>query len=896
MRPESWTQLFEENLSKVPSPDKDVEEYIIGDKSFKIQQGCLVTYNGNHVAIRVGLFDNNLNLTIFSAEDWVKFIKETTSYFEPIIVSYISSCPVVPSPPLTYSNSQLNIEQNQILVFRNTDGYIVRVRFGETSKRISPNIIINDKEKEILSTISMNPTENDLMFTRLRPYIDYTHVPNIAEGRFNGLDSNGKSVIGESNDPKWGKRVRLLTSPIVKSTLTEEKEKLLQIAVFQVSKDEKNNPLDNIALYKYNYKKDKIRWQQFIGEFVHHPLYEKELRDLYFAAAAGCLIGNPTTHYVQTINKQTDELFWRMASTGDKITGIGKAFINNKEENAIIKGTVLIYDFLDNNKIDFITIDAYKGSSQVESKSNIDYSFTTEYMASNSHKVSLPITMFLYNNIDYSLEDFQNILLGNDTKTVIDSLTFLDEKGNKVFKKAADVLKISNTAFFTSAAWENGVDTHLLSIMKDHLTPKYLGLWKVLSSTINEEFDSVFVPVDDIYNIRKKLVDELSIQLKIDKRTIYKNIYRMNRDEFATFFEENNIRVNFLTVPMIPGVHCNCRIKLWKHNSIGISPELAVNLTRDNDGDYGCIIFSNELLEKSSPPKSVLAMMFSAIKVADRMRKTISTPFSGDSLTLGYKGAKRSLFVGKSHHLVHYNFFRFKDLSKNNIPDTTLSSYNLNSLKSKFGTTGVFAYLYHLLQHQAIGEISYCNKGYIEELLENIETTNIIMPEDMALINYPQYFSSLSTSKMSGSLINFIETALNTKPIEIEDNSNLIHKKILDSITKLGFPKFLTDSHGEIIAELLGYDYKQNKEAWNAVNQHALPRLENETWYNYFYRKADLVVLAKIEDEVVPHLLTRLSYSNLDSIGLLLSILDRKKQLNNFNSITKSLLLETTQT
>ena len=572
--------MMQSTIAQVPVPENGVE-VVLGEKTASIETGCLIHYNGYRVATRVALYNHKTDkLQIKTAESFVRWAQLQEDP-QGVIERYIYSCPVVPSPPLTYSKLQLKVEQNQIVVFQVDHNKVSRLKFGELDESEVP---LTGKPQEFIDLFE-KPSTQDWVYYRLRDYIDNTHVPNIADGRFNGL-IDGKSVMGESTDPKWGKRSRLITTPKVHSTLDTD---VPVINVF-CENDCEQNPLGDPALLYKNYETDKADWARFLqdnGVFCSHD----ELEDLYFAINAGNLIGQPL-HEVMTIDKRAKEVYWRRAHQGDKIVGMGQAIIDGNQEEAIIKGTVLEWEV---PNADFLVADAYKGSTPNEVGSKLCYTYTTEYMSKGVGESHVPLSMYTYIDHFEDIADVQAILDGNDLDELIENMSYYDEDGESISTKAADVLRLSPLGMQIPAVWSgNGVNQHILSLIRNRMSPAELTLWKVLSFSIGKGVDNIYVPEVDAWRGRREIARRVANQLDADPEWLAAKWGGMQVDHWGAHINSLDIQVVAITVPVFPGTHTSHTLRVWDSDTIGLNPRLALSLLRDSDGDLACCLFPNE--------------------------------------------------------------------------------------------------------------------------------------------------------------------------------------------------------------------------------------------------------------------------------------------------------------
>ncbi|MAF10677.1 hypothetical protein CMK11_09510, partial [Candidatus Poribacteria bacterium] len=461
---------------------------LVGSKEVTFRQGEKFDYHGDRVGIRVALFDGR-DTRVLESEEFVSYAKRSARNFDEVMVEYVEACPREPSAPLRYSPLQELVEANQIVVFRlYPGGHMRRVRFSRRGGKLPENLSADPDLVSELFRLFDEPTIHDLIYLQLRPHLDHTHVPNIGAGRFNGR-IEGRSILGDSHDPKIGKRMQLVQTPRVRSTLDMQ---IPSVAVFTPGEDTRN-ALDSPYLMRFNMETDRRRWREFLAAHKVEAT-DQEADDLYLAINAGCLIGSPD-HLLETVNKRDRELFWRPAHTGDKVVGVGPVMMGESTVTGILKGTRLDWPVLGG---DFLVADAFKGEAPNAVDSRVVYAYPTEYMSNGWRYGQLPITTGLYADRLGHLERIAEALDGERTPELVAMMAYdiETEDGRELrLPKSAEVLRLSQVGFHTPGAWFSfGLDDMFLGYVRKVMTRSDMLIWKVLTPTIGRKVEEVFVP------------------------------------------------------------------------------------------------------------------------------------------------------------------------------------------------------------------------------------------------------------------------------------------------------------------------------------------------------------------------------------------------------------------
>jgi hypothetical protein len=557
---------------------------LVGSKQVTFRQGEKFDWHGDRIGIRVALFDGR-ETCVLESQAFVSYAKRTSRNFDQVMLEYVEACPREPSAPLRYSPLQELVESNQIVVFRlHPGGFIRRVRFSRHGGKLPKDLVVDPEIVAELFRLFDEPTLNDLIYLQLRPHLDHTHVPNIGAGRFNGR-IEGKSVLGDSDDAKIGKRMQLVQTPRVRSTLDMQ---IPSIAVFTPGEDPRN-ALDSAYLMHFNMETDRVRWQEFLASHKVEAT-DQEADDLYLAINAGCLIGSPD-HVLETVDKRDRALFWRPAHTGDKIVGVGPVVTSESTVTGILKGTRLDWPVLG---ADFLVADAFKGEAPNPVDSRVVYTYPTEYMSNGWRLGQLPITTGLYADRLGHLERIAEALDGERTPELVAMMAYdiETEEGRELrLPKSAEVLRLSKVGFHTPGAWFSyGLDEMFLGYVRKTMTRSDMLIWKVLTPTIGHKVEEVFVPSQAFHRSRRRLGRLLAEQTGEDPDELVDTLAMLSEFELMHWVNDRDYEALLVTVPMVPGIHTKHTLRVWEQDVIGIHPRLMLSLLRDADGDQACVV------------------------------------------------------------------------------------------------------------------------------------------------------------------------------------------------------------------------------------------------------------------------------------------------------------------
>ena len=233
-------------------------------------------------------------------------------------------------------------------------------------------------------------------------------------------------------------------------------------------------------------------------------------------------------------------------------------------------------------------------------------------------------------------------------------------------------------------------------------------------------------------------------------------------------------------------------------------------------------------------------------------------------LDLAYKGAKRAGTIGMAHHLAHSNFAG--DTMGGGGGEVTLT---MEGLRTAFGRRGVWAALFNLTQHQAIGEQSYTKTAFAEKLAGGMHLHPGI-GKTTRIKQYGPSFSLISPTKMRGSFASFLEKL---DAIEEQIGDDTIQDEIARFLSDLSIPSLITAEESRLLCRGMGYEYAPCPEVM-ATADGLVQRDPDRCWMTYFDEKARAIVDEGLHAAVIGHLFCHIHRVTNEATGVLFAIID----------------------
>jgi hypothetical protein len=260
------------------------------------------------------------------------------------------------------------------------------------------------------------------------------------------------------------------------------------------------------------------------------------------------------------------------------------------------------------------------------------------------------------------------------------------------------------------------------------------------------------------------------------------------------------------------------------------------------------------------------------------LTESILSDVHGDSLDLAYAASKRGAVIGMAHFLMHYNWDTY---SAETFISGVIEGTNLKSIYKTFGMRGVFAVVFDLTQQAAIDEISFTNKAIAARIVRNLELLEK-MCGNINLKWYPSIVPMVSPRGMSGSFINYMQNLSAT--VEESGDDGSIYYKVAKRIMEFKAPKQMTQKEFQLLAKKLGYKYRDNTNAYYTITR-MTEKNEEETWIDYFTRKAELILAFEEKADVIGHLFARAHLPSTEIMGLLYATLALDGTIDEFEEL-----------
>lgn len=268
-------------------------------------------------------------------------------------------------------------------------------------------------------------------------------------------------------------------------------------------------------------------------------------------------------------------------------------------------------------------------------------------------------------------------------------------------------------------------------------------------------------------------------------------------------------------------------------------------------------------------PRDAIRLLDAAHEVADGYRVNLNSLHGSQvsysqPLDLAYKGSKRAGAIGMAHHLAHSNFARDSLGGGGGSLTPTMAG-----LRSAFGRRGVWAALFNLSQHQAIGEQSYAKTAFAEKFTGGMHLHQGI-GETTEIRKYGPSFALISPTRMRGSFAAYLEKL---DEIEEQIHTDTIQDAIARFLVDLEMPEMITAEECRLLCTGMGYDYAPNPEIVSMADG-LVRRDPDRPWMEYFDRKAQAIVEAGLHPAVIGHLFCQLHRASNEAAGVLFAIID----------------------
>ncbi|MBT7807860.1 hypothetical protein HN766_20320 [Candidatus Poribacteria bacterium] len=275
------------------------------------------------------------------------------------------------------------------------------------------------------------------------------------------------------------------------------------------------------------------------------------------------------------------------------------------------------------------------------------------------------------------------------------------------------------------------------------------------------------------------------------------------------------------------------------------------------------------LREAAMDPHEAIRLLDAAHQVADDYRTNLNS-LAGSQvsytqpLDLAYKGSKRAGTIGMAHHLAHSNFA--VDRMGGGGGELTPT---MEGLRRAFGRRGVWAALFNMTQHQAIGEQSYTKTAFAEKLAGGMHLHPGI-GKATRISQYGPSFALISPTRMRGSFARYLEKV---DAIEEQIGDDTIQDEIARFLSGLSMPSLITAEESRLLCRGMGYEYAPCPEVM-ATTDGLVQRDPDRCWMTYFNEKAKAIVAEGLHAAVIGHLFCQIHRVTNEATGVLFAIID----------------------
>jgi hypothetical protein len=254
----------------------------------------------------------------------------------------------------------------------------------------------------------------------------------------------------------------------------------------------------------------------------------------------------------------------------------------------------------------------------------------------------------------------------------------------------------------------------------------------------------------------------------------------------------------------------------------------------------------------------------------------------GTALDLAYQACVRSTVIGMAHYILHHNWGKYADhaFKAGEIEEPTIKG-----LYDAFGFRGVFAVVFDLTQQAAIDEQSMCNKAIAGMVVQNTSLLKRIAG-NTPMEWYPKTVPAVSPRGMSGSFSSFMK---NIRILAEDNDDDGIHTYIAKRVSEIEACSLLDKPDYQAAAEHLGYGYRRSGKAYYKYSG-ITTRKDDETWHEYFIRKASMILIMEGHEEYIAHIFSDAHRTNLENTGMLFAILTMTEELPEFEEFMQKRL------
>jgi hypothetical protein len=235
-----------------------------------------------------------------------------------------------------------------------------------------------------------------------------------------------------------------------------------------------------------------------------------------------------------------------------------------------------------------------------------------------------------------------------------------------------------------------------------------------------------------------------------------------------------------------------------------------------------------------------------------------------------------------AHYILHYNWGNFANHA---FITGEIQEPTIKGVYDAFGYRGVFAIVFDLTQQAAIDEQSMCNKAIAGMVVQNIKLLTRIAG-NTPMKWYPKTVPAVSPRGMSGSFVEFMSKI---RVLAKNNDDDGIHTYLAKRVASIEACNLLDKIDYIEAAKHLGFGYKRNGKAYYEYSQ-ITTRQDDETWYEYFIRKAAMILTMEGSEEYVAHIFSDAHRTNLENTGMLFAILTMSDKMTEFEEFMQKRL------
>jgi hypothetical protein len=632
---------------------------------------------------------------------------------------YVDCCPLLVGVPVYYPEFSVQELGRAYILMRRRRKHVPQPSWGDAfSSDVVQEMLPDDAAASLRRAVSTYQAlqPNDLLRLLLREQgLDYS--PSLDAGIV-FLAPDGP-VLGVPSDAKEATKVSKRRKMLQRQIHSDIRPEMLDFAA--VPGELWEDAPDPVAAVPR-----VVSWLASQG--WHIPLDHQE--DLALKLLLGETLPSRRLSYRKVdVDKRKQTAFWMPGESGDKLGSIGAATVNGQNALHAFKSILFLMDEigLDRPPKTFIA-DGYKGRWEgTHLDSQVGLLNVARYASRGLRRISLAVTHGLAPWADWRPRDllrpFHDYMSGNLPFSRYRDICAYTRGGER-HDTAIGACLANDAPAWTIRMQElwsgrSSLLTHALGVLRDCLSPKRLGMYKVLCGTVGDDINTLRAPLDELYRHRRDVAHQIAWQLDRDPQRLSQLFVAMGPDTFAEWFERNDVCVVLQFFPHFPGINVKLNLRLWDTQVIGVKPRLAWSLMRDFDGDTCGFHFPTRQETRFSVDGDyIYRLSTSTRRIARDFLKSVEDDFcavyEGDALDLSFEGIERKYAVGMAHHYAHFNGLQwlYHTQSPTRIPSPETPPW---VLLREYGLAGAM-FLFLALQQTAISEKELVARAFTHDV------------------------------------------------------------------------------------------------------------------------------------------------------------------------------------